>query len=72
MERAIDQNIYRLGGAKARGFAALSQPERFAMAQRGGRIAHQLGRAHVWTSEEAQAAGRIGGQISRRRKRVVK
>jgi hypothetical protein len=35
------------------------------IASKGGRAAHQKGTAHEWTSEEARAAGRKGGQISR-------
>lgn len=37
------------------------------IASKGGKAAHALGTAHKWTSEEAQAAGRKGGSISRRR-----
>jgi len=35
--------------------------------QQGGKAAHAMGTAHTWTSQEAQAAGRKGGAISRRR-----
>lgn len=52
------------------GFAAMikSDPERQrAIASAGGKAAHALGTAHKWTSEEAEAAGRKGGTISRRR-----
>jgi uncharacterized protein len=35
------------------------------IASKGGRAAHLKGTAHQWTSEEARAAGRKGGQISR-------
>ena len=35
------------------------------IASKGGRAAHLKGTAHEWTSEEARAAGRKGGQISR-------
>lgn len=31
------------------------------IASQGGKAAHALGKAHVWTSEEAAAAGRKGG-----------
>lgn len=31
------------------------------IASQGGKAAHALGKAHVWTSEEAIAAGRKGG-----------
>ncbi|HLZ64426.1 MAG TPA: hypothetical protein VKR06_46455 [Ktedonosporobacter sp.] len=35
----------------------------------GGKAAHALGVAHKFTSEEAQAAGRIGGKVSGLRRR---
>lgn len=31
----------------------------------GGKTAHQRGTAHQWTGEEAKAAGRKGGTVSR-------
>jgi general stress protein YciG len=49
-----------------RGFASMSPERKREIASLGGRRAHQLGTAHVWDSEEAQKAGRIGGQRSRR------
>jgi general stress protein YciG len=39
------------------------------IASKGGKAAHQLGRAHQWTTEEARTAGRRGGIASHRRKR---
>lgn len=44
------------------------------IASKGGRIAHEKGTAHEWSSEEARAAGKRGGTISRgggRRKKVA-
>jgi general stress protein YciG len=35
------------------------------IARKGGRAAHEKGTAHEWTADEARAAGRKGGQISR-------
>lgn len=52
-----------------RGFGSMSQEKKREIASKGGKSAHVLGTAHEWTSEEAQVAGRKGGQISRRRKR---
>ena len=51
---------------KLQGFAALIQTEegRFKqeeIASQGGKIAHQLKKAHEWTPEEAREAGRKGG-----------
>ncbi len=50
-----------------RGFASMSKEKKQEIASKGGKAAHALGTAHKWTSEEAQAAGRKGGSISRRR-----
>ena len=35
------------------------------IASKGGRAAHEKGTAHEWSADEARAAGRKGGQISR-------
>jgi general stress protein YciG len=35
------------------------------IASKGGRAAHEKGTAHEWSQDEARAAGRKGGQISR-------
>jgi general stress protein YciG len=55
---------------KPRGFASMSPQRRSEIARLGGLASHKLGRAHVWTSEEASIAGRRGGQVSRRRSKV--
>ena len=57
---------------KHRGFASLPKKRRVAIARMGGIAAHKMGRAHEWTKEEAAAAGRIGGKISRRRPRYFR
>jgi general stress protein YciG len=44
-----------------RGFASMSKEKRQAIARLGGKAAHAMGKAHVWTREEAQRAGRKGG-----------
>ena len=42
------------------------------IASRGGKSAHAQGRAHVFTSDEARAAGRKGGEaVSRDRKHMA-
>jgi general stress protein YciG len=56
---------------KGRGFLSMTPEQRSAIASKGGRAAHALGRAHKWSSEEAQAAGRKGGSISRRGRRMT-
>ena len=38
------------------------------IASKGGKAAHESGRAHEFTSEEARVAGRKGGMASHRRK----
>jgi uncharacterized protein len=39
----------------------MSQAKRRAIAGLGGKAAHVQGKAHTWTREEAQSAGRKGG-----------
>ena len=46
-----------------RGFAAMDPEKQRQIASEGGRAAHRQGVAHEWSSEEARAAGRKGGQI---------
>ena len=48
-----------------RGFASMSVDKQREIASKGGRAAHAKGTAHEWTPDEARAAGRKGGQISR-------
>jgi uncharacterized protein len=55
---------------RGRGFASMSSEKKREIASKGGKAAHALGTAHKWTSEEAQAAGRKGGSISRRRSKA--
>jgi general stress protein YciG len=51
-----------------RGFAAMDQDKQRAIASKGGRAAHEKGTAHQFTSDEARAAGRKGGEtVSRNR-----
>lgn len=47
-----------------RGFAAMSPERQRQIASQGGKVAHQLGSAHQWNSEEAKEAGRKGGKAS--------
>lgn len=46
---------------KDRGFASMSREKQQVIASKGGKMAHQKGVAHEWTSEEAREAGRKGG-----------
>ena len=45
-----------------RGFASTSSEKQREIARKGGRAAHEKGTAHEFTSEEARAAGRKGGE----------
>lgn len=44
------------------GFASMDPDKQRKIASKGGRAAHRKGTAHEWTTEEARAAGRIGGK----------
>ncbi|SNS06017.1 KGG domain-containing protein [Hymenobacter mucosus] len=52
---------------RPRGFAAMDPEMQRRLASEGGRASHESGRGHRFTSEEARAAGRKGGQASRSR-----
>lgn len=54
-------------GKSLRGFAAMDPAEQRRIASEGGKASHESGRGHRFTSEEARAAGRKGGQASRSR-----
>lgn len=47
---------------KLRGFAAMDKEKHREIASKGGKAAHELGRAHQFTSEEAREAGKKGGK----------
>lgn len=49
-----------------RGFASLTSAARRAIASKGGKAAHKAGTAHVWTTEQARAAGSKGGATAAR------
>ncbi|RPD49326.1 general stress protein [Hymenobacter sediminis] len=52
---------------RPRGFAAMDPATQRRIASEGGKASHESGRGHRFTSEEARAAGRKGGQASRGR-----
>lgn len=58
-------------GTKTRGFASMTDEERRKATSKGGRKAHQTGRAHEWTPAEARRAGKKSGE-SRRKKAKTK
>src|SRR5882757_2748902 len=45
-----------------RGFAGMDQRKQREIASKGGQAAHKKGTAHEFTSDEARAAGRKGGE----------
>ena len=47
---------------RARGFAAMDQERQREIARKGGKAAHERGTAHEFTTDEARAAGRKGGE----------
>jgi len=49
-----------------RGFASMTAEKRSEIASKGGKRAHELGRAHKFTSEEASKAGKKGGLARRK------
>ena len=52
------------GGKSKRGFASMDANRQKEIASKGGRAAHAKGTAHEWSSDEARAAGRLGGRRS--------
>ena len=55
-----------------RGFAAMNQEKQRLIASQGGKAAHEQGTAHRFSSEEAQAAGRKGGEsVSQNRQHMA-
>jgi len=47
---------------KNRGFASMSSEKQREIARKGGRAAHEKGTAHEFSTDEARAAGRKGGE----------
>ncbi|HLL90340.1 MAG TPA: KGG domain-containing protein [Tepidisphaeraceae bacterium] len=50
------------GKKQNRGFASMDRERQREIARKGGRAAHEKGTAHQFTSDEARAAGRKGGE----------
>jgi general stress protein YciG len=46
---------------KPRGFAALSKKKISEISSKGGKTAHQMGKAHKFSSDEGRMAGKTGG-----------
>lgn len=45
-------------GISKRGFASFPQDKLRSVASKAGRMAHEKGRAHTWSHEEARMAGK--------------
>lgn len=57
---------------KNRGFASMDTHRQKEIARKGGRAAHEKGKAHEFTPDEARAAGRKGGEkVSVNRKHMA-
>jgi hypothetical protein len=48
---------------ESRGFGTMPPEKQRQIASKGGRVAHERGLAHEFTSEEGRVAGRKGGQL---------
>jgi len=55
--------------ARARGFASMDAQTLRLVASKGGKTAHERGKAHEWSVEEARAAGQKGAINSARVRR---
>lgn len=67
----MDDDTDRSSGQRQpshRGFASMDEKKQREIASKGGKAAHQSGHAHEFTSEEARAAGRKGGESVSRNK----
>ncbi len=54
------------------GFAAMDPAKVRELAGRGGKAAHEKGVARKWTSEDARAAGRLGGRAGKMKRDAAK
>src|SRR5262249_8844065 len=61
-DRKMETERERVEPSKPRGFAALDAETRRRIASRGGKAAHDKGRAHEFSAQEAREAGRKGGE----------
>src|SRR5580765_2736687 len=66
------QSPHSTSRTKNRGFASMNTERQREIARKGGRAAHEKGKAHEFTSDEARAAGRKGGEkVSVNRKHMA-
>jgi uncharacterized protein len=62
VQKGVDMHTETNLGTKNRGFASMDTHRQREIARKGGRAAHEKGKAHEFTSDEARAAGRKGGE----------
>lgn len=65
-ERAVENERASMGGVGngKQGFASMDPKLQKALASKGGKKAHALGKAHEWDSDAARIAGSKGGKAS--------
>ena len=54
-----------------RGFASMNPDRQREIASKGGKVAHEKGRAHQWSRDEAREAGRKGGLATHQRRQSL-
>lgn len=64
----VGSRMEELVGKEDRGFASMSPDKQREIASKGGKVAHEKGRAHQWSREEAREAGRKGGLATHQRR----
>ena len=57
---------------KPRGFAGMDREKVREIARKGGILSHQMGKAHVFTKEQAKSAGKKGGLAVQAKKRKLR
>lgn len=57
--------------SSARGFAAMDPQKQREIASKGGKASHLSGKAHEFSSEEARAAGKKGGESRGRNRQAM-
>jgi uncharacterized protein len=68
IDTAVGGNEVAAPVKKLRGFAAMSKERQKEIASLGGKMAHQRGTAHQFDTEAAKAAGKKGGEASRKKR----
>lgn len=72
VHHAPEKNPEQKSKHSKRGFASMDPEQQRAISREGGKAAHQQGVAHKFTSEEARAAGKKGGEaVSRNREHMA-